>query len=533
LSETGGDAVTPELALVDPELAEAQRQTTERKAAMSSNPPSNGTFFVDQSEPAPVAPEPALAPAPLAEVPAVPEPVALPTPVAAPAPDTSMLDVPLGTLIFRAGLLAEEQLEDALQEGMRTGKRLGKVLLERGWLHERDLGRLLAGQKGLPFVEVRGSDAEPAALQLLPEDKARLQTALPLRYEHGQLVVAVADPSNELVLENLRRALGTEPQLVVAAQGDLIRAIGEAYAPTPAAAPAPPAAAPTPEPALDAQPPPGLQVQPPPSLQVEPVQAPASVEIPPLVEETLPAQGLAAPAPMPTVLPPAEERVAEPEAAVLQAPLPEPAAPAMEEQPAVAQPAVAEETEAPLPESPPLQPEPVASTEPTSLLEAAPPAPEPTPASAPLQAPVESFEVPPPVAAPPAQEPEQQVAQPAPVVEQPVEAPPAAPAAPQFEVPSQSVSAQGEPTPAVMHVVLIHMREGNMLEVGTFRTATEAAARAQEVVQQIAAAEDEDTWPFFAERYLRPDTIVSVDLLEEQADKWLGSPFRARWAEQS
>jgi type IV pilus assembly protein PilB len=65
-----------------------------------------------------------------------------------------MVDVPLGTLIFRAGLLGEEQLEDALREGMRTGRRLGEVLIERGLLQERDLGRLLAGQKGLPFVEV-------------------------------------------------------------------------------------------------------------------------------------------------------------------------------------------------------------------------------------------------------------------------------------------------------------------------------------------------------------------------------------------
>jgi hypothetical protein len=203
----------------------------------------------------------------------------------------------------------------------------------------------------------------------------------------------------------------------------------------------------------------------------------------------------------------------------------------MEEQPAVVPPTVVEETPAPLPESPPLPPEPVVSPEPAPLLESALPAPEPTPASAPLQAPVESFEVPPAVTAPSAPEPEQQVAPPAPVVEQPVEAPPAAPAA-QSEVPSETVSAQAEPTPAPVHVVLIRLREGDVLEVGTFRTATEAAARAQEVVQ-IAAAEGEATWPFFAERYLRPDTIVSVDLLEEPAGKWLGSPGRARWADQT
>jgi hypothetical protein len=234
---------------------------------------------------------------------------------------------------------------------------------------------------------------------------------------------------------------------------------------------------------------------------------------------------------MPTVLPPPEERVVEPEAAVFQTSPPEPAAPAMEQQPAVVPPTVVEETPAPLPEESPAPPlEPVVPAEPAPLLEAAPPAPEPTPASA--QTPVESFEAPPAVAAPPAPEPERQVAQPAPVVEQPVEAPPAAPAA-QPEVPSQTVSAQAEPTPVPMHVVLIRLREGDVLEAGAFRTAPEAAARAQEVVQQIATAEAEATWPFFAERYLRPDTIVSVDLLEEPAGKWLGSPGRARWADQS
>ena len=74
---------------------------------------------------------------------------------AAPIPVADMRDVPLGTLIFREGLLTEEQLEEALQDGMQRGKRLGEVLLERGLVSENDLGRLLAGQKGLQFVRAR------------------------------------------------------------------------------------------------------------------------------------------------------------------------------------------------------------------------------------------------------------------------------------------------------------------------------------------------------------------------------------------
>ena len=438
-----------------------------------------------------------------------------------------MVDVPLGTLIFRAGLLAEEQLEDALQDGMRTGKRLGEVLLERGWLHERDLGRLLAGRKGLPFVEVRGSDAEPAALELLPEEKARLQIALPLRHEDGQLVVAVADPSNELVVENLRRALGSEPQLVVAAQGDLIRAINEAYAPE-AVVVAPSAENPAP------------LAQPLPSLQVE-VAPPAPIEAPVPVAAPAPTTAPAAPTPMPTVLPPAEERVAEPEVAPLQPPLlPEPAALGVEQHPIVppdppAAPVVEQPLPAPLSEPPAAQPEPVLAADPAPLLQVATPAPEAVPAPAPLLPPVESVATQAPVAEVlTTQELQPDVAPPPLPVEQPLAAMVTPePLVEQVEVPPPMVSAEPEPAPTSIHAVVIRLREGDMLEVGTFPTAAEAAARAQDVVRQIAAAEGEATWPFFGERYLRPDAIISVDMHEDVPDRWLGSPVRSHWAEQS
>jgi hypothetical protein len=84
----------------------------------------------------------------------------------------------------------------------------------------------------------------------------------------------------------------------------------------------------------------------------------------------------------------------------------------------------------------------------------------------------------------------------------------------------------------VVSVVVLRLRDGDSVEIGTFPTAAEAATRAQEVVAEIAAAEVNGTWPFFAQRYLRPDSILSVDLVEEDADKWLGSSVRRSWAGQ-
>jgi hypothetical protein len=81
-------------------------------------------------------------------------------------------------------------------------------------------------------------------------------------------------------------------------------------------------------------------------------------------------------------------------------------------------------------------------------------------------------------------------------------------------------------------VVVLRLRDGDSVEIGTFSTSAEAATRAQELVAEIAAAEVNGTWPFFSQRYLRPDSILSVDLVDEDADKWLGSSVRRSWAGQ-
>ena len=338
----------------------------------------------------------------------------------------SMLDVPLGTLVLREGLVAEEQLEDALVEHMRTGKRLGEVLLERGWLHERDLGRLLAGQRGLPFVDVTAADAEPPALRLLAEETARLQIALPLWLEEdGQLLVAVADPSNEVVLENLRRSLGFEPQLVVAPLSELVCAIGVAYG----------ALAPEAAPQDDGE--------------GEPSEL---IELPTAIK---PAEPAFVP-PFRPLVPEQAQDVSEAEVAVAAEPAPEPL------------------DEAPAPD------------------EEFPPA-------------AESEEAP--------AEPENEAAVDEPANEAAV------------EEPADDLSETS------VHLVRLRLSDGDLVQIGSFPGADEAGATALEAVRRITAAEADATWPLFAGRFLRPDTIVSVEISEEGADDPESSEVELRLAD--
>jgi len=142
---------------------------------------------------------------------------------------------PLGEMMVDAGLIDQRQLREALEEGAATGLRLGEVVVGHGWVSEEDVGRLLAEQWGLSYVD-RASiwfDAEALA-RLSREDAQRLE-ALPTRIEEGRVVVAVAEPT-ENQIDELRRVIGEDPVLIVVPRtaleaglhSDLLRSRGDA-----------------------------------------------------------------------------------------------------------------------------------------------------------------------------------------------------------------------------------------------------------------------------------------------------------------
>jgi Type II secretion system (T2SS), protein E, N-terminal domain len=207
-----------------------------------------------------------------------------PTPLGRPSPVIDMRDIPLGTLVHRAGLLTAEQLEGALAEGSSTGKRLGEVLIERGLLEERQVAELVAGQKGLPFVELRPETVDPEAVRLLPAIAAKQFGALAIALEDGVPVVAIADPADQDVIDFLGDRIEGDYRLVVAARAEIERAALEVST-TGAVAPAPAAPKPSPAPQADEAP---LAAAPPPPAAA-PAPPPAPAPAPPPVPQPTPA----------------------------------------------------------------------------------------------------------------------------------------------------------------------------------------------------------------------------------------------------
>lgn len=116
-------------------------------------------------------------------------------------------DAPLGTLLAEAGLLGASELDFALACARQDGKRLGEVLVEKGLVSPAEIVRLVAAQRGFPFVDVRRIPLDPAAAKLLPAALARESRAVPLGFARGLPVVAVADPTDEDAMHGTRSVL--------------------------------------------------------------------------------------------------------------------------------------------------------------------------------------------------------------------------------------------------------------------------------------------------------------------------------------
>jgi hypothetical protein len=413
-------------------------------------------------------------------------------------------DAPLGTLIFRAGLLPAETIENALEEGVKTGRRLGEILIERGLLQEEDLTRLLAGQKGLPFVNLRSEPIDSEATRLLSEDQARLFSALPIRFEEGLPLVAVADPTNDVLNRNIREALGQDVRFVVAGRTELNEVIGEAYSGTLRAV------APAPEPAIDVTPEP----EPEPELDATPLRVDTSV--PPAAEEpSLPAYE---PEPQPEQEPDPE---AEPDPElVFEAPVPEPTFEAPEPEPVFEEAAPAYEEAAPVDDAAPaVEAEPDPEPEPEPVLEPAATFDAPAPATE-FEPPAPAYEAPstPEPVAPLATEP----VAPQSLSETNGQAPhdleddllPPEPVAPVAD-PVPAEAAPEEPAPAALNgsgfTVSVRLTSGERLTVSDCADMGEAKGYAKALTKQLGTT-DPDDWPFVNGRFLKPDTIISVDI---------------------
>ncbi len=133
----------------------------------------------------------------------------------------------LGDILLEGGLVTHDQLSGAVVEQQRLGRSLGRVLVDLGILSESQLVAALATQIGMQFVDLTDYPVDGSAVSRVSDTVCRRHTALPIGYDEGKLVVAMADPANVFALDDIRSMTGYEVKPVVATKPDVLAAINK------------------------------------------------------------------------------------------------------------------------------------------------------------------------------------------------------------------------------------------------------------------------------------------------------------------
>ena len=124
------------------------------------------------------------------------------------------------------GHLTRPQMDQALRQrnGLRGG--LGWHLVETGLLTEEALAKTFSRLHDLPNVDLATTPLEAGILDAFPLERMRRDLFLPLRRDHTRLVVAVADPGNVLLRDDLVQTHGGPVDLVVVTRTALLERLG-------------------------------------------------------------------------------------------------------------------------------------------------------------------------------------------------------------------------------------------------------------------------------------------------------------------
>jgi type IV pilus assembly protein PilB len=127
----------------------------------------------------------------------------------------------IGDILVEQGVLSPLQLDEALQRQRLTGDMLGRVLVSMGYCEEQHIIEALGVQSGMERIDLLKLKIAEDVIRKVPGDVARFYNIIPIRFSDGILTVAMADPMNIQVLDDLAQILSCDVRGAVSNAADV------------------------------------------------------------------------------------------------------------------------------------------------------------------------------------------------------------------------------------------------------------------------------------------------------------------------
>ncbi len=135
----------------------------------------------------------------------------------------------LGEVLCERGHIGAADLKRALQEQQGKAIHLGELLLQRKLVSKKDLAAALAEVSSVEYVDCQKLDPSPGTLELIPPALAKRCRAIPIELKGKTLVVAMSEPQNLHLLDELRFKTGLKIVPKFGFQSEVLSAIERLY----------------------------------------------------------------------------------------------------------------------------------------------------------------------------------------------------------------------------------------------------------------------------------------------------------------
>lgn len=135
----------------------------------------------------------------------------------------------LGDLLVSAGVIDGAQLRAALAEQQKWGGKLGAHLVKMGFTDFWTISRALGKQFGLPAFNPRTEEVDLTLLKSVPQKFALEKHCLPVRRNERSIAVALANPADLMVCDDVEAMLSKKVEPVACCEQDLLELIDRAY----------------------------------------------------------------------------------------------------------------------------------------------------------------------------------------------------------------------------------------------------------------------------------------------------------------
>ena len=135
----------------------------------------------------------------------------------------------LGEILVKENLITADQLKQAIAHQRQNGGRLGTALMKLGFVSDDEITEVLSRQYGVPSINLKYYEVDPAVIKLIPQDTAVRYQIVPLSRVGSTLTIAMIDPTNVFAMDDIKFMTGFNVEPVVASETSVNEAIAKFY----------------------------------------------------------------------------------------------------------------------------------------------------------------------------------------------------------------------------------------------------------------------------------------------------------------